>query len=209
MILTNPPFGGEEEQGIQGNFPEDMQTAETALLFLQLIMRKLKRRHAGERPAGRPWSCPTARCSATASARASRRICSRIQPPHHRAAAERRLRPVHQHPDQPAVLRPLRADQGNLVLRAAAAGGPKNYTKTKPIQYEEFSACLEWWNKRKENDRAWRVPVEQIIESGYNLDLKNPNGIEAAEHPPPEQLVEDISQRNDGFWKSWRRSSKW
>ncbi|MBI4523770.1 MAG: SAM-dependent DNA methyltransferase, partial [Deltaproteobacteria bacterium] len=45
IILTNPPFGGEEERGILSNFPEDKQTAETALLFLQLIMRKL--RHPG------------------------------------------------------------------------------------------------------------------------------------------------------------------
>jgi type I restriction enzyme M protein len=44
VILTNPPFGGEEERGIQGNFPDDRQTAETTLLFLQLIMRKLRRR---------------------------------------------------------------------------------------------------------------------------------------------------------------------
>ena len=51
VILTNPPFGGEEEKGIQGNFPEDRQTAETALLFLQLIMRKLRRQPT---PAGRP-----------------------------------------------------------------------------------------------------------------------------------------------------------
>jgi type I restriction enzyme M protein len=43
VILTNPPFGGEEERGILSNFPEDKQTAETALLFLQLIMRKLRR----------------------------------------------------------------------------------------------------------------------------------------------------------------------
>src|SRR5258708_33299635 len=43
MILSNPPFGGEEEKGIRGNFAEDRQTAETALLFLQLIMRKLRR----------------------------------------------------------------------------------------------------------------------------------------------------------------------
>jgi type I restriction enzyme M protein len=43
VILTNPPFGGEEERGILGNFPNDKQTAETALLFLQLIMRKLRR----------------------------------------------------------------------------------------------------------------------------------------------------------------------
>ena len=51
VILTNPPFGGEEEKGIQGNFPEDRQTAETALLFLQLIMRKLHRQPTA---AGRP-----------------------------------------------------------------------------------------------------------------------------------------------------------
>src|SRR6267154_1488190 len=52
VILTNPPFGGEEEKGIQGNFPEDKQTSETALLFLQLIMRKL-RRQAGLRGVAR------------------------------------------------------------------------------------------------------------------------------------------------------------
>ncbi len=43
VVLTNPPFGGEEERGILSNFPEDRRTAETALLLLQLIMRRLKR----------------------------------------------------------------------------------------------------------------------------------------------------------------------
>ncbi len=47
IILTNPPFGGEEEKGILNNFPDDKRTAETALLFLQLIMRKLKRSKPG------------------------------------------------------------------------------------------------------------------------------------------------------------------
>jgi type I restriction enzyme M protein len=40
--VTNPPFGGEEEAGIQLNFPEATRTSETALLFLQFIMRSLK-----------------------------------------------------------------------------------------------------------------------------------------------------------------------
>ena len=42
IIMTNPPFGGEEEKGIMSNFPESTRTSETALLFLQYIMRKLK-----------------------------------------------------------------------------------------------------------------------------------------------------------------------
>jgi type I restriction enzyme M protein len=51
VIVTNPPFGGEEEKGIQGNFPDDRQTAETALLFLQLIMRE---EHRNPTKADRP-----------------------------------------------------------------------------------------------------------------------------------------------------------
>src|SRR5208283_5392533 len=43
IIVTNPPFGGEEEKGIQLNFPEATRCSETALLFLQLIMRSLKK----------------------------------------------------------------------------------------------------------------------------------------------------------------------
>jgi type I restriction enzyme M protein len=51
VIVTNPPFGGEEEKGIQGKFPDDRQTAETALLFLQLIMRE---EHRNPTKADRP-----------------------------------------------------------------------------------------------------------------------------------------------------------
>src|SRR4029077_4237429 len=51
IIMPTPPFGGEEERGIHGNFPEDKQTSETALLFLQLIMRKLRRQPTSS---GRP-----------------------------------------------------------------------------------------------------------------------------------------------------------
>src|SRR6266568_1115781 len=44
VVLTNPPFGGEEERSIQGNFPEGTRTAETALLFIQVVERSLKDR---------------------------------------------------------------------------------------------------------------------------------------------------------------------
>jgi type I restriction enzyme M protein len=35
--------------------------------------------------------------------------------------------------------------------------GKKNYTKTLPIQYEEFADCIKWWSKRKQNAQAWKV----------------------------------------------------
>lgn len=43
IVLTNPPFGGKEEVGIESNFPKQFQTRETADLFLALIMRVLRK----------------------------------------------------------------------------------------------------------------------------------------------------------------------
>ena len=42
VVLTNPPFGGQEEDGIETNFPAHFRTRETADLFLALIVRRLK-----------------------------------------------------------------------------------------------------------------------------------------------------------------------
>ena len=42
VIMTNPPFGGMEEDGIEQNFPSTVRTKETADLFLVLIMHLLK-----------------------------------------------------------------------------------------------------------------------------------------------------------------------
>ena len=62
--------------------------------------------------------------------------------------------------------------------------GRKNYTKTQPIQFEEFADCLKWWGKRKENERAWKVPAKELLENGCNLDRKNPYAAEEETHDP-------------------------
>ena len=73
--------------------------------------------------------------------------------------------------------------------------GRKTYTKTQPLQYEEFAPVIAWWNDRKENENAWKVPAEKIVNRGYNLDIKNPNGKQDLAHLPPEQLTEDILKK--------------
>jgi type I restriction enzyme M protein len=73
--------------------------------------------------------------------------------------------------------------------------GRKNYTKTQPIQFEEFAGCLKWWNNRDENDRAWKVPSADLLANGCNLDRKNPNATTDFEHLPPEQLADDILKK--------------
>ena len=73
--------------------------------------------------------------------------------------------------------------------------GRKNYTKTQPLQFEEFASCIGWWNKREANDRAWKVPSADILSSGCNLDRKNPRAAVDIAHLPPEQIVESIIQK--------------
>jgi type I restriction enzyme M protein len=50
--------------------------------------------------------------------------------------------------------------------------GRKNYTKTKPMQFEEFADCLAWWNNRQENDRAWWVAATNVLKYDANGTLR-------------------------------------
>jgi type I restriction enzyme M protein len=77
--------------------------------------------------------------------------------------------------------------------------GVKNYTKTRPMQFEEFAPLIEWWDAREENEHAWKVRIEDILKYdenknllSVNLDVKNPNGKEDLAHLPPHELAESI-----------------
>jgi type I restriction enzyme M protein len=70
--------------------------------------------------------------------------------------------------------------------------GRKNYTKTAPLQFEELKSCIDWWDKRQEDDQSWKVPVHDMIADGYNLDRKNPNRRTGNRHRPPSEIATDI-----------------
>ncbi len=192
VILTNPPFGGEEERGIQGNFPH--KTSETALLFMQLIMRKLRMQpRQGCGPARAAVVVPNGTLFGDG-------VAARIKQD---LLEQFNLHTIVRLPN--GVFAPYTSIPTNVLF--FARGGPteaiwyyeqplpagrKNYSKTKPIQFEEFADLLAWWPNRAENDQAWRVDVEQIRANGFNLDVKNPNAAQDIAHLPPEQLVADI-----------------
>jgi type I restriction enzyme M protein len=194
VILTNPPFGGEEEKGIQGNFPEDRQTAETALLFLQLIMRKLHR-HASA--AGRPARAAVVAPNGTLFGDG---VCARIK---EELLKDFNLHTIVRLPN--GVFAPYTPIQTNLLFFDRAGptqdvwyyeqplpDGRKNYSKTVPIQFEEFATCQAWWSKREENERAWKVSASELLANNCNFDRKNPRGAEGITHLPPEKLAADI-----------------
>lgn len=200
VILTNPPFGGEEERGILGNFPDDKQTAETTLLFLQLIMRKLRRQ---PRPGRAGIVVPNGTLFGDG-------VAARIKA---ELLAEFNLHTVVRLPN--GVFAPYTSIPTNLLFfdrsgptddiwyyEVPLPEGRKQYTKTQPIQYEAFAECLAWWHDRQESERAWRVKAADVVrrdDSGnllsVNLDVKNPRAAQDLEHLPPEQLVEGILRK--------------
>jgi type I restriction enzyme M protein len=200
VILTNPPFGGEEEKGIQGNFPEDKQTSETALLFLQLIMRKLRRVAGGnrtDRTDARPARAAVVVPNGTLFGDG---VCARIK---EELLKEFNLHTIVRLPN--GVFAPYTSIPTNILFfdrsgptrevwyyEQPLPEGRKNYTKTAPIQFEEFAPLVAWWAKRAENERAWRVSAAELLSGGCNLDRKNPRAKEDITHLPPAQLAESI-----------------
>ncbi len=194
LILTNPPFGGEEERGIQGNFPEDRQTAETALLFLQTIMRRLRRAPTA---AGRAARAAVVVPNGTLFGDG---VAARIK---EELLAEFNLHTIVRLPN--GVFAPYTSIPTNLLF--FERGGPtravwfyehplpagrKNYSKTAPVQFDEFAPLIEWWARREDNDHAWQVPAAELRAAGCNLDRKNPRAKQDIAHLPPEQLVASI-----------------
>lgn len=206
VILTNPPFGGEEERGILGNFPQDKQTAETALLFLQLIMRKLRRPGHGSVHGGR------AAVVVPNGTLFGDGVSARIK---EELLKDFNLHTIVRLPN--GVFAPYASIPTNLLFidrsgptkdiwyyELPLPEGRKNYTKTKPLQYAEFEPVLKWWKECEENDHAWKVDVDDVLKYdkkavlvSANLDIKNPNTGDDLEHLPPEQLVEDILEKEE------------
>lgn len=199
VILSNPPFGGEEETGILNNFPEDRRTSETALLFLQMIMRRLKRGGKGRAAIVVPHGVLF-----------GGGIAARIKAD---LIREFNLHTVLRLPD--GVFAPYTDIPTNLIFFDTARKtediwyyeqprpeGRKKYSKTAPLTFDELKPCLEWWRDRQPGDQAWKVKGADLIETGEdgrvlacNLDLKNPKIGGVADHRTPLQIIDAIEAK--------------
>jgi type I restriction enzyme M protein len=192
IVLTNPPFGGREEDGIETNFPAHFQTRETADLFLALIIRLLKKdgRAAVVLPDGTLFG---------------EVVKTRLK---EHLMAECNLHTIVRLPN--SVFKPYASIGTNLLFfekgeptkdiwfyEHRVPDGQKAYSMTKPIRLEHLQGCIDWWggNTRKgreETPQSWKVTAYEVKERGYNLDIKNPHTV-ADDHGDPETLLDDLT----------------
>ena len=192
VIVTNPPFGGMEEDGIEKNFPKAYSTRETADLFLVLIIHLLREggRAAIVLPDGTLFG---------------EGIKTRIK---EKLLTECNLHTIVRLPN--GVFSPYTGIKTNLLFFTKGEQtkevwyyehpyppGVKSYNKTKPIRIEEFEPEKAWWSNRVESERAWRVSYENIAENNFNLDVKNPRSPDEDRWDVEELLAKHIQVLND------------
>ena len=191
-VLTNPPFGGREEDGIESNFPKQYQTRETADLFLALIVRLL-------RPGGR------AAVVLPDGTLFGEGVKTRLK---EHLLEECNLHTIVRLPN--SVFKPYASIGTNLLFfekgeptreiwfyEHRVPDGQKAYSMTKPIRVEHLQPCVEWWGgaerkDRKETDVAWRVTADAVKARNYNLDIKNPHVV-ADDHGDPEDFLRSLN----------------
>lgn len=197
VVVTNPPFGGMEEDGIENNFPSNFRTRETADLFLTLIIHLLK-------PEGR------AAIVLPDGFLFGEGMKTRLK---EKLLEECNLHTVVRLPN--GVFSPYTGIKTNLLFFTKGKptktvwyyehpypDGVKSYNKTKPMRFEEFQPEIEWWGdeaegfaSRVENELAWKVSVDEIKARNYNLDIKNPHVSEQVSHDPDELLRQYAEQQ--------------
>lgn len=188
VIVANPPFGASVKDGTEKNFPGEMRTKETALLFLILFVHMLK--DSGRAGVVLPDGVLFGEGAAT-------RIKEKL-------LKECNVHTIVRLPQ--GVFNPYAGVNTNLVFfekgkptkeiwyyQLPLPEGMKQYTKNRGITHEEFDPIRKWWKKRMENDFAWKVSIEEIEKRNYNLDFKNPNGNAKVDHKDPEEVLESIA----------------
>ena len=173
VILMNPPYGGHEDKSIQGFFPDDLASSETADLFMSVILYRLKKngRAAVVVPDGFLFGLDNAKVN----------IKKKL-------IGEFNLHTVVRLPG--SVFSPYTSITTNLLFfdntkpttetwfyRVDIPSDRKHFSKTKPMELKHFEDCITWWNNREiitdgEYFKAQKYTADYLLnEQGCNIDL--------------------------------------
>ena len=168
-VITNPPFGGYEDDGVGSDYPADLRTRETADMFMALIVKKLLKEN-GRAAVVLPDGFLFGDGIKATLKKLLLRDC--------------KLHTIVRLPK--GVFAPYTTIKTNLLFFTKGATvddgsehfhtdtiwyyehpyppGYKSYSKTKPIRFEEFKPEQDWWGSeandfadRVENEFAWKV----------------------------------------------------
>jgi type I restriction enzyme M protein len=172
VILMNPPYGGSEKESVKVNFPMELRSSETADLFMNVIMYRLKKngRAAVIIPEGFLFGTDNAKFNIKKKLLNEFNLHTVVRMPH-------------------SVFAPYTSIRTNILFfdnteptkdtwfyRVDMPEGYKNFSKTNPMKLEHFNEALQWWENREEIEvdgfpKAKKFSINEIVERSYNIDL--------------------------------------
>ncbi|MEQ8557741.1 MAG: N-6 DNA methylase [Henriciella sp.] len=186
VVLANPPFGGGERAEVQHNFP--IRSSETAYLFLQHFMRKLK---AGGR-AGIVIKNTFLSNTDNASVALRKELLETCD--------------LHTVLDCPGGT--FQGAGVKTVVLFFEKGKPTRETwvyaldpgrslgKTNPLNDQDMAEFVTLQKTRAEGEKSWTVKTADLDETTFDLSVKNPNTPEDAPLRAPEEIIEDMLARD-------------
>ncbi len=186
VVLANPPFGGGERPEVQQNFP--IKSGETAYLFLQHFMRKLK---AGGRAA---IVIKNTFLSNTDNASVSLR---------RELLATCNLHTVLDCPGgtfqgagvKTVVLFLEKGSKTRDIWYYQLAPG-RSLGKTSPLNDDDLAEFVALQARRADGSKSWIVDAGAIDAATFDLSVKNPNAPEAAALRSPQEIIDDMLARD-------------
>ncbi|MDZ5017873.1 N-6 DNA methylase [Clostridium perfringens] len=173
---------------MKSNFPVNMQTTETADLFMALILYRLK--HGGRVGVvlsdGFLFGTDNAKTAIKEKLLKECNLHTIVRLP------KGVFEPYTDIPTNLLFFEKTGPTKDVWYFEHPLPAGYKNYTKTKPIKLSEFKLELDWWNNREENKYAWKVSIDDIVNNQYNLDIKNPNTLDRELSKSSLELLEDF-----------------
>lgn len=183
IILANPPFGGKERKEVQQNFP--IRTGETAFLFLQHFIKKLK-----------------------AGGRAAVVIKNTFLSNSDNASVSLRkllLESCNLHTILDCPSGTFQGAGVKTVVLFFEKGAPtrriwyyqldpgRTLGKTNPLNDDDLREFVDLQKSFATSPRSWSVDAASIDPVSFDLSVKNPNGGEVVAHRSPQEILDEIA----------------
>jgi type I restriction enzyme M protein len=172
VVLMNPPYGGSEKESVKVNFPMELRSSETADLFMNVIMYRLKKngRAAVIIPDGFLFGTDNAKFNIKKKLFSEFNVHTVVRMPNSVFAPYTSIRTNILFFDN------IEPTKETWFYRVDMPEGYKNFSKTRPMKLEHFNEAIAWWENRAEIEmdgfpKAKKYTINEVIARNYNIDL--------------------------------------
>lgn len=192
VVLANPPFGGGERKEVQQNFT--IKSSETAYLFMQHFVRKLK--------AGGPFG-PGRGAVVIKNTFLSNTDNASV------ALRKELLESCNLHSILDCPGGTFQGAGVKTVVLFFEKGAPtrniwfyqldpgRSLGKTNPLNDDDLADFVTLQAAKADSEKSWSVPANTLDQETFDLSVRNPNAPEEAPLRPPEQIIADMLARDE------------